>query len=210
VDFHIVEAEKTEVRSKKFEVVDYRNAKDLPQVLATVKCQPSILVWAEGEEKKASGGADRNELESAEALAIWTIPPSPEELRAALDKVHPQTVYLFTVTEPFETPEAFLGRLAGLLKYAINRRGGKVTYTELEAATAQRAVTVRNGMEWLVAQGEISLIEKEDELVVSIVTSLKDPAGASRLWTEIQSLMAETAAYRAHFKRADKETLFSG
>jgi single-stranded-DNA-specific exonuclease len=208
VDFHIVEAEKIEVRSKKFEVVDYRNAKDLPQVLSTVKRQPSILVWAEGEEKKVIGGKDRNELELAESLAIWTIPPSPEELHAALDKVQPQTVYLFAVTDPIEPPEAFLGRLAGLMKYAINQRGGKVTYAELEAATAQRAVTVRVGLEWLISQGEISLkIEKEDELVVSIGTSLKDPAGASRLWTETQSLLAETAAYRAHFKRANKDTL---
>jgi hypothetical protein len=94
------------------------------------------------------------------------------------------------------------------MKYAINQRGGKVTYAELEAATAQRAVTVRVGLEWLISQGEISLkIEKEDELVVSIGTSLKDPAGASRLWTETQSLLAETAAYRAHFKRANKDTL---
>jgi single-stranded-DNA-specific exonuclease len=208
VDFRLLEAEKIEVRSKHFEVVDYRNAKDLPQVLSTLKRQPPTIVWAEGEEKKAIGGKNRNELEPAESLAIWTIPPSPEELRAALDKVQPQTVYLFAVTEPTEPPEAFLSRLTGLLKYAINHRNGKVTYAELEAATAQRAVTVRNGVEWLVSQGEISLIEKENELVVSVGTSLKDSAGASRLWTEIQSLLAETAAYRAHFKQADKSTLF--
>jgi len=208
VDFHIVEAEKIEVRSKKFEVVDYRNAKDLAQVLSTLKRQPSILVWAEGEEKKEIGGKDRNELEPAEALAIWTIPPSPEELRVALDKVQPQMVYLFAVTEPTEPPEAFLSRLAGLLKYAINHRNGKVTYSELDAATAQRAVTVRNGVEWLVSQGEISLkADNGDELIVSVGTSLKNPAGASRLWAELQSLLAETAAYRTHFKRADKDTL---
>jgi hypothetical protein len=46
-------------------------------------------------------------------------------------------------------------------------------------------------------------------LVVFIGTSLKDPGGASRLWAETRSLLAETAAYRAHFKRADKDALFS-
>jgi siroheme synthase (precorrin-2 oxidase/ferrochelatase) len=67
---------------------------------------------------------------------------------------------------------------------------------------------VRAGLEWLVSQGEISLkVEKGDELIVSVGTSLKDPAVASRLWVEIQSLLAETAAYRAHFKRVDKDTL---
>ena len=208
VDFHIVEAEKIEVKSKQIEIVDYRNAEDLPQVLSTLKRQPSTIIWAEGEEKKEVGGKDRNELEPADSLAIWTIPPSPEELHAALEKVHPRTVYLFAGTDPVEPPEAFLGRLAGLLKYAINRRGGKVTYSELEAATAQRAITVRNGVEWLVSQGEINIkAEKGDELVVFIGTSLKDPGVASQLWAETRSLLAETAAYRAHFKRADKDTL---
>ncbi len=208
VDFHIIEAEKIEVGSKKFEIVDYRDAKEPLQVLSTVKRQPSTLVWAEGEEKKGIGGKDRNELEPADALAIWTIPPSPEELRAVLDKVQPQIVYLFAVTKPTEPPEAFLSRLAGLLKYVVNKRGGRVTYSELEAATAQRPVTVRNGVEWMISQGEISIErEKDDGLVVSAGDSPKDPASASRLWTETQSLLAETAAYRAHFRRADKDAL---
>ncbi len=60
------------------------------------------MVWAEGQEKKETGGKDRNELVPADTLAIWTIPPSPDELRAALAKVNPSTVYLFAVTEPVE------------------------------------------------------------------------------------------------------------
>jgi len=176
--------------------------------LSSLRSQPSNVVWAEGPEKKAIGGMGRSELKSAETLILWTMPPSPEELRAALDKVQPQTVYLFGMTEPVESPEAFLNRLAGLLKYALNRRGGKVTLPELEAATAQRPAAIRVGIQWLVAQGEINVnIENGEALTVSSGNSPKDPDRAPQVWMELQALLAETSAYRSHFKQAEPNSL---
>jgi hypothetical protein len=190
------------------EVVDYRNTPQPMQVLSTLRAGSSILVWAEGEAKKQVNGQDRDDLVSAEALAIWTIPPSPQELSMALEKVHPRIVYLFGTASPDVTPEAFIARLAGLLKFAITNRLGKVTWTSLAASTAQRLVTVQKGLEWLVAQGKIGLqLENEHGLIVSFGPLRQDPAVASSLWAELQSLLAETAAYREHFKRADKDAL---
>jgi single-stranded-DNA-specific exonuclease len=210
VDFRSLEPEQARTKNRKLEVLDYRNLPEPAHILSSLPQRSATLVWAEGSDKKPVDGLDRHALAPADALAIWTIPPSPEELHAALEKVHPRTIHLFAVTEPNEPPEAFLGRLAGLVKYAINRRDGRISWPELESATAQRAVTVRKGIAWLVSQGEVNIrMEGEDELVVSAGTSLKDPAVASRLGAEIQSLLAETAAYRAHFKRADKETLLA-
>ena len=208
VDFRLIEEKSTEVRSGKIEVVDYRNITDPDGILADIRLQPSTLVWAEGDAKKKIGGKDRNELVPADSLVLWTTPPSLEELRHALDKVHPQTVYIFATTDPVEPPEAFMGRLAGLLKYAINHRNGKVTWSELATATAQRRITVRSGLGWLVSHGDFNIkAGTGDEMDVFVGTSTKDPGGASRIWSEIQSLLAETAAYRAHFKRAAKDAL---
>ena len=210
VDFRSLVGQPVEVIRCQPEVIDYRNARELSQTLSTLREGSSILVWAEGDQKKGIGGKDLNELTPADALAIWTIPPSPQELHFALDKVHPKTIYLFGATDPVITAEAFIGRLSGLLKYAVNHHAGKVTRSELAAATAQRLITVRKGLEWLVLQGEIDIkTEKEDELVVSVGASLKDPAGALSAWSEMQSLLAETSAYRTLFKRAKKDTLFS-
>ncbi len=210
VDFRSLEPEQTEGISRKLEVLDYRSLPEPAQILSGLPQRSATLVWAEGSDKKPVGSLDRHALAPADALAIWTIPPSPEELQAALEAVHPRTVHLFAVTEPDEAPEAFLGRLAGLAKYAVNRRAGRISWPELESATAQRAVTVRKGIAWLVSQGEVNIrMEGEDELVVSTGATPKDPAAASRLWAEIQSLLAETAAYRSHFKRADKEALLA-
>jgi single-stranded-DNA-specific exonuclease len=210
VDFHSLEGQEIEVKRTKLEIVDHRNAKEPAPILAALMQQSSIMLWAEGQEKKQVAGKDRHELQPAETLAIWTIPPSPEELRGALDKVHPKTVYLFGVTEPVEAPEAFLGRLAGLLKYAVSHRSGKVSHSELETATAQRAVTVRKGLEWLVAQGEYALkTEKEGELTIIKGSFPKDTAEAARLWAEIKALLAETTAYRVYFQRAEKGSLLT-
>jgi hypothetical protein len=197
-----------EVKGSRPEVIDYRNEQDLSQILSTLREHPSIMVWAEGEQKKLVGGKDRNELVPAEALVLWTIPPSPQELHLALEKVHPKTVYLMGTSAPIETPETFITRLAGLLKTVINARTGKVSWSVLAAATAQRLVTVRTGLQWLVSQGTIAIdMENGDDLVVSKGASGKDSPDSANLWAEMKILLAETAAYREHFKQADKNSL---
>ena len=127
-----------------------------------------------------------------------------------LEIVHPRKVYLFAVTDPIEKLEGFLANLAGLLKYAINHRGGKITWSTLETATIQRAVTVRRGLAWLVSQGKIAIqSEEDDHLTVMPGTTSQGQADSSSLKAEIQSLLDETSAYRQHFMRADKDILFS-
>ncbi len=208
VDFRVIEGEKMEVKSKKVEIVDYRAEKDPRSVLEKISGKPSTLVWAEAEAKKEVSGKDRNELEHADSLVIWTIPPSPEELQAALETVKPQTVILVCAHPFLEITDAFMARLTGLLKYAITHREGKVTYAELTAATAQRRITVVQGLNWLVSRGNIALLRQEgDQLWLAPGKTINDLGGAARLWVEVQSLLAESAAYRAHFKRADKDTL---
>ncbi|MGD0877074.1 MAG: hypothetical protein ABSA01_02870, partial [Anaerolineales bacterium] len=151
----------------------------------------------------------RFELAPAEALAIWSIPPSLHELRLAMEIVRPRKVYLFAVSEPVEQPDVFLAKLAGLLKYAINHRGGRITWSALETATIQRSVTIRRGLAWLVSQGMISIqAEEDDNLTVIASIDSKDRSDSTSRKAEIQALLEETSAYRQHFKQAGKDTLF--
>jgi len=208
VAFRSLAGQPVEVKGSQLEIIDYRNIPEPTKILSSLRDACAILVWAEAAGKKQVGGQDRNELAPADALAIWTIPASPQELRLALDKVHPKTVYLFGIAGSIETPETFIARLAGLLKNVINARAGKISWSALAAATAQPIATVQLGLAWLVSQGNLVIeMEKGDDLAVSSGGSLKDPAAASGLWAELQSLLAESAAYRDHFKRADKDTL---
>jgi hypothetical protein len=64
---------------------------------------------------------------------------------------------LFGVSPIPEKPDAFLTRLAGFAKYALNQKGGEVTVGELAVATGQREGAIRLGLEWLAAGGHISI-----------------------------------------------------
>jgi single-stranded-DNA-specific exonuclease len=208
VDFRVIETPQVEITSQKQEIIDCRNIKDPLTLLPNFHNQPSTIVWAEAEAKKEVGGRDRNELECADHLVIWTIPPSPRELGVALEIVKPHIVTLVGVHPFVEVIDTFMERLTGLMKYAIAHREGKITYAELAVATAQRLITVEQGLNWLVSRGKITLVHQENDILsVAPGKTINDLGGAARLWVEVQTLLAETAAYRAHFKRAEKNTL---
>jgi single-stranded-DNA-specific exonuclease len=208
VDFLLIKTPPVEIQSQKLEIVDYRNVKDLLSLLPNLKNQPSTLVWAEAEAKISVGGKDRNELERADNLVIWTIPPSPEELQVALETVKPRIVTLVGAHPFLEVTNAFMARLTGLVKYAIKHRAGQMTYTELAAATAQRQITVERGLKWLISRGNIAMLhQNNDQLLLAPGKTDIDLESAEQLWAEVQALLAETAAYRALFKQADIKTL---
>ena len=206
VDFHPAEAHEIEVQRGRIEVVDFRNQPEPEAQLASLP--GGTLIWAEADAKERVHGVDRFMLTPAPALAIWTIPPSPEELREALSIVHPQTVYLFATHPNPASIENFLERLIALIKYVFNHHDGKVTYSELAAATAQTLITIRSGINYLVMRGLISIVRQENDMLwLGPGTTINDPGGAARLKIEIQNLLAETAAYHAYFLRTDKDNL---
>jgi len=118
------------------------------------------------------------------------------------------TVYLFGMDPGLDHPEAFLKRLAGLTRYALNSRQGRVSVSTLAAATAQREATVRQGLAWLAARGHLVVLNEEgDEIQLAEGNQAADPKGLGKPLGSLKALLEETAAYRAHFARAYQETL---
>ena len=74
------------------EIVDYRRQDHPLPVLKQLQTLEPLQVWREGDARDRLEGQDRNSLQPAPALAIWTTPPGPAELKAALEKVNPQRV----------------------------------------------------------------------------------------------------------------------
>jgi single-stranded-DNA-specific exonuclease len=207
VDFRLIEPAAVEVEASGIEVIDYRHCADPAAVLAELRAQPSLQVWAEAGEKKAVHGLDREELSASDRLAVWTTPASAEAFSQALEKVRPRQVYLFAVTEPAQSPAEFLQRLGGLVNFILNRRGGQAALSALVAAAAQTHTVVRFGLEWLAAQGQIQFTSFGDELTLARGNSSIDPERSARLWQDLQFLLAESAAYRNHFRQAEKDSL---
>ena len=198
-EFRVVEEKPVEIQKQKLEIRDMRLQPSL------LNLQPATLIWAEGPDRAA--GIPRHELRQADEFSIYTTPPSPTDLHKALDIVKPKTIYVFGVSPVEQKPDEFLSHLAGLCKYVVNQRRGRVTLQELASAMAARANAVRIGLEWLAAGGHVSVVPEEDALRISRGNGEANQYLQKELYVAVKGILEETAAYRAHFARADIENL---
>ncbi len=189
------------------EVFDHR-LEPAVLLMKTQEQSPAIQVWAEGADK--AKGKNRYELHEADEFAIYTTPPSPHELLAVLDIVKPKRIHVFAVSPTEERIDGFLSRLAGLAKFVINQRGGRVTVQELAGATGQREGAVQTGLEWLAAGGHVSIqrAASHEAYLLSKGNGEADQYLQKELYTAAKGILEETAAYRAHFARASIDSLF--
>ena len=200
VDFRVTEQKQIEIYKSRLEI------RDLRLKPTALNLSPSVLTWAEGSEKK---GKNRYKLHLADEFAIWTTPPSPTELREALEMVKPRIIYLYALNPVQENAEEFLSHLAGLTKFAIRKRSGKIKISELAAITAQREATIKLGLEWLAASGHIVIVSNEDEYRLVSGDSKANPYLQRELFIAVKGYLDETSAYRSHFTHADTESIFT-
>ncbi len=151
--------------------------------------------------------AARGELRPCHTLVVWSTPASPADLKAALAQAAPRRLVLFAVNPPFDDPQAFLSRLAGLVKRALSKEAGRLDLLRLAAASGQRETTVRKGLEWLAASGHIRLQPASNGDTGWLQASSGDPTSADSsradiLLAQLRDLLDETRAYRAHFRKA--------
>jgi single-stranded-DNA-specific exonuclease len=199
-EFRVVEEKPVEVRQKKLEVEDLRLS-----VSSFERLNAETLIWAEGADK--AKGKSRFDLHQADEFAIYTTPPSPTELWTVLEIVKPKKIHVLGVSRTPARTDEFLSQLAGMVKYAINKKGGKVSVNELAVATAQRTSAVRIGLEWLAAGGHVAVVGEEDALLLSKGNGETNQYLQKELYVAVKGILEETAAYRAHFARADIKNL---
>ncbi len=204
VDFRVVEEAQAEVRGKKIEVIDLRaNVERFSRL--------SVQTYAEGDDKKITGGVYRSGLQPSDELAIYTTPPGPTELNSILEAVKPKKVYIIAQNPPVEKADAFLNRLAGMTKFVIAKKGGETKIPDLAAATAQREATVRIGLEWLAAGGHVAVQVEEDAVLLSPGNGEGNPYVRKELYMALKGLLEETAAYRNYVATTkDPASLFNG
>ncbi len=210
VDFRPLEEPSLRLKAEEpaLEVVDYRHEAHPLPILERLVAQGGLQVWAEAEAYPQVGGCSRYALVHGPALAIWTTPPGRPELQAVIEQVHPEIVYLFALDPRDGTLEAFLKRLAGLVKYALNQNQGRAGLRALAAATAQRESTVRLGLDWLAGRGHIHLLSDAGGELVFAAGDGQERPGLPLIASHLKALLEETAAYRQYFRRSDKDSLF--
>lgn len=211
IDYRLVEPEIMSFSHKKskLEIIDFRGEPDPLIRINQLQAQDRIVIWGEAGTILRHPYQDRYSLQPAEKLAIWTIPPGPNELQSILEVVKPSRVYLFAINPDMDQAEAFLKRLVGLLKNRIMRHNGIVSLRTLTTATAQRAQTIGVGLEWLEANGYIRIISTEED-IVHIDAGNKEKVGEVKIISSrLNALLAESAAFRRYYLSANKDRLIA-
>lgn len=186
-------------------LLDQRGASLGRGALNAYENQPGVQIWGEAEARDLLPVCTRLELKPAPTLVVWSSPPGPQEWLAALARVRPTQVVLFGVDPASTQPEAFLKRLAGLVKFRLSQNGS-LPLAELAAATAQRPAAVLAGLDWLRARGliEYTLLEEQLNLTPGAAAA---PNALPGIQTRLNAELAEAAAYRQHFRQLSPEVL---
>jgi len=198
-EFRITEEKPIEVKASKLDVVDLRLESGKWNEIV------NILSWAEGPDK--AQGRSRFELVKADELVIYTTPPSPTDLKSALEIVKPKKVYIFSISPKPQKADEFLAQLAGMAKYVINNKAGKVLVKELAVVTAQRESVIRIGLEWLAAGGHIAVSSEGEAVLLSAGNGEANQYIKKELYVAVKGILEETAAYREYFARASIESI---
>lgn len=202
LDYRPADAAPAEVSASEpgYDVVDYRERAKLPSDLERLReWHPTALVWAEAD--RIEGAVNRLALSANETLIVWTAPPSADVWSAALATVNPGRLILFGARNDCEGMAGFLERLAGLVKYSINQRGGTVGLEVLAAATGQAGRTALAGLQVLRALGKVRY-----QVTASGVIQLSPAAATAsseldQRQRRLGMLLRESRAYRSYWLR---------
>jgi single-stranded-DNA-specific exonuclease len=193
-------------------VRDYRGEPEPEFILSSLRAEGDTQVWAEGIGTGVGDTRTRLELREGRRLAIWTLPPGPHELSAALALVGPDELVFFAQNPGLSTPETFLEQLAGLVKFALSQRQGEFDVEAAAARTAQRRSAVQAGLSLLSAKGTIAIVEKSGRhwKLAPGSSSSSDPQSSADALLQLHALLAETAAYRSFAARAPVDAVVHG
>ena len=213
VDFRLVEGgEELPADTKEINVIDYRQAVNPLAALVNLYEGGELLVWGEVEASEELSKMkvivhSRCDLAPARNLVIWTTPPGSAELRQALLTVSPETVYLFAVDPKDTQSDAFLKRLSGLIKHAIRSYGGQLDLKQLAGLTGQRIPTIRTGIEWLIARGQINSVRYFGDSMTVVEGGIMPKESRVDLSELLRELLSETNAFRSYYKRMPLESI---
>ena len=205
VDFQVTE-EPDLPAGKKYTVIDHRKAVNPEKLLEEIKgTEESLSIWAEAGQKGKAGGDGRHTLEPAEALVIWTTPPTFSILEKAIEQVQPKRIYLFDNDPGMDQAQPFLQRMTGLCKFGLEKKGGVLVIDELAVATSQTRAAVRTAISWLDAKQFLS-IEQDSYDIISVSKSAPKLArlySVEMLQSELKSILQETAYFRDYYQDMD-------
>ena len=135
-------------------------------------------------------------------LSLWHLPESDlkKAVGRTMEKVKPEQVIVFAIDPGADEPKYLLERLAGLVKYTLNKKNGITNLSALAAATAQKESNVRLGLECLAKRGLVKLKFLPGEILELSLGDNNDTEGSEFLENEFSKALDESRAFRKHFR----------
>ncbi|MBN2003699.1 MAG: single-stranded-DNA-specific exonuclease RecJ [Anaerolineae bacterium] len=186
------------------DIIDYRKEPHPLTLLKPLQMRGDVQIWCEGSTNANIAGQTRCELDKADALVIWTAPPGPSEIQAAVAQVSPRTLYLFQEAPGLDLLKPFLTHLTGLVKHGFNNYEGQIPLSKLAAMVAHRESTVRLGLAWLEAQGYLKVTATSNHILhIEPQRSSPNAQRTAQIVEQLSAALIETRAFRNYFSRTD-------
>lgn len=190
------------------QMIDWRQLDPTVALQKIAQRETDYVVWAEGYPSKESLGVGRSQLQAATALLIYTAPPSPKLLSAALETVNPQRVYLVAAQPPVTDSTEFLQTLQGLLSTTIRSMKGETSLKQLAERLATTEDLIDVALQFMRLRRPFRIeIGKRGKVTVRELTQLApaDHEMVQSLYRRFEFVWNEIAAYRRYL--AERATL---
>lgn len=190
------------------EIIDHRHHPQTLQILAEIQNrETSMVIWGEDILEEGVPAMNRQGLAPADALVIWTAPPSRAHLQQACKIVSPQRVYLFD-----HRPSGnFLPAIQDTIQTALTTTDGWISIADLASRTAQTEIALNTLLELFVANGQLTVLARtEDQIQLARGGNPASQETIEKVKSRLQYLLAEVQAYRRYYASAQTNTLNIG
>ena len=179
----------------------------MENILKRIAHDTRTQLWMEGPKlSEPFHGKTRLELSRSDSLAILFSPSDHQSIKNVLDHVRPKKLFLFNISSPSDKLDIFLKALGGMVKNCINQKQGSGKILKFAARLGQREETIRAGLNWLEARGEIEIILKGVDFNLLIGDGIIEKDIENKT-TILKELLNETSAYRSYYLRMDANNL---
>lgn len=197
LDSHPQESSQELPALRSTQLVDMRGIDDarLTEVLQA-EDSTALLIFAEADQRAQWKGRDRTEISAAEGLVLLTLPADEELLKRLFKQVKPLRVWLVGRDPGSSTPEPFLRRLMGVMRFFGQSSANRVPLEKLAAACAARVSTVELGLKYLSARGELIMRPSEPGQAAFDWAQNRPSIQVNEAASRLERSLAETAAFR--------------
>ena len=210
VAFRLSEQGRVEIKQRRINLLDLRSEPDSAKSLVEVlNHEPEAEIWGEGPLPVGTNALDRSKLSRSKSLIVWTAPPSQAILDEAIRQVRPEKVILFGNLPEGIDEQSLLKRVAGLVKYVMNKKAGRTTINELAGACAVTPQTLHTTLQLWEAMGELHIVTDDHQILIARSNQESVPESVAILRDVLREQITESRFYQRYFLQANPDSILN-